>query len=122
MFPITKDKNIGILLAGLLAGAVNGLFGAGGGMVLVPLLTLLTTMDDTEIFPASICIILPICLVSLTVTGLSGGIAWADALPYLPGSAVGGVVAGLYGRKIPVTWLHRGLGILILWGGWRYLC
>lgn len=117
-----KNRKAGILLAGLLAGAVNGLFGAGGGMVLVPLLTLFTAMEDNEIFPSSICIILPICLVSLTVTGLTGAIAWKEAFPYLPGSAIGGILAGLYGRKIPVTWLHRGLGILILWGGWRYLC
>ena len=117
-----KNSKHGIFLAGLLAGAVNGLFGAGGGMVLVPLLTLFTAMEDREIFPSSICIILPICLVSLTVTEFTGTIAWKEALPYLPGSAVGGILAGLYGRKIPVTWLHRGLGILILWGGWRYLC
>ena len=34
--------------AGACAGAVTGLFGAGGGMVLVPLLSLLTDMDDDE--------------------------------------------------------------------------
>ena len=33
-------KSMGLILAGALAGAVAGLFGAGGGMVLVPLLTL----------------------------------------------------------------------------------
>ena len=24
--------------------------------------------------------------------------------------------------QIPAKWLHRGLGIFILWGGIRYLC
>lgn len=109
-------------LAGTLAGAVNGLFGAGGGMVLVPLLTLLTPMEEEAIFPASISIILPICLVSLTVTAITGSIPWRQAFPYLLGSAAGGIFAGLWGKRIPVKWLHRGLGILILWGGWRYLC
>ena len=117
-----NSKYIGIALAGLGAGAVNGLFGAGGGMVLVPLLTLLTSMEDTDIFPASISIILPICLVSLTVTAITGTIAWGQALPYLIGSALGGLAAGFWGKKIPVKWLHRGLGILIIWGGIRYLC
>ena len=28
-------KNIGIILAGILAGSVNGLFGAGGGMMML---------------------------------------------------------------------------------------
>ena len=112
----------GIALAGFCAGAVTGLFGAGGGMVLVPLLGLLASLDDRELFPASISIILPICLVSLGYTALRQGLDLTGALPYLLGSAAGGLFAGLWGQKIPVIWLHRGLGILILWGGYRYLC
>ena len=44
------------------------------------------------------------------------------AVAYLFGSAAGGIAAGVWGRHIPVHWLHRSLGILILWGGLRYLC
>ena len=117
-----KTRCLGILLAGLGAGTVNGLFGAGGGMVLVPLLTLLTPMEGSAIFPSSISIILPICLVSLLVTAITTGIAWQQAMPYLVGSAAGGILAGIWGKNIPVKWLHRGLGVLILWGGIRYLC
>lgn len=115
-------KSIGLILAGLGAGIINGLFGAGGGMVLVPLLSLLTDLEERDIFSSSIAIILPICLVSLTVTGLQLGIPWADAFPWLIGSTAGGVLTGLFGKKIPTSWLHRGLGILIVWGGIRYLC
>ncbi len=111
----------GALAAGFAAGAVTGLFGAGGGLVLVPLLSLLTDLDEDEIFPASLSVILPVCMVSLTVTAFTGTIAWADALPYLAGSALGGIGVGLWGKKIPVKWLHRLLGLLILWGGIRYL-
>ena len=114
-------KKWAMWICGLCAGAVNGLFGAGGGMVLVPLLSLLTDLKEDEIFPASIVIILPICLVSLTVTAFTLGLELAGVLPYLLGGAVGGVAAGLWGRRIPVKWLHRMLGILILWGGIRYL-
>ena len=117
-----KTKYFGMILAGFCAGAVNGLFGAGGGMVLVPLLTMLTSMEEKAVFPSSVSIILPICLVSLAATAITGQIAWGQAVPYLIGSAIGGVAAGLWGKKIPVKWLHRGLGILILWGGFRYLC
>ena len=49
-------RNFRLVLAGAAAGAVAGLFGAGGGMVLVPLLGLLVRMDDKEIFPASVSI------------------------------------------------------------------
>ncbi len=111
---------IGFAIAGLCAGAVTGLFGAGGGMVLVPLLVLLTDLDEEAIFPSSVAIILPICLTSLFLG--SPKIPLSHALPYLVGSAAGGVAAGLWGRNIPTLWLHRFLGIMILWGGVRYLC
>ena len=110
---------LGIAAAGAAAGLITGLFGGGGGMVLVPLLTVLTELKDEEIFPGSISVILPICLVSLL---LSPDLNWRAALPFLPGSFLGGWVAGRYGGRIPAKWLHKGLGILILWGGIRYLC
>lgn len=114
-------SHLGALTAGAAAGTVTGLFGAGGGMVLIPLLTLLTDLKDEEVFPASISIIAPLCLVSLLLTAMAGPLPWREALPYLAGSAAGGAAAGFWGRRIPTLWLHRGLGVLILWGGWRYL-
>lgn len=119
---MSVNKRMGSIFAGFCAGLVTGLFGAGGGMVLVPLLTLLTDLDDREIFPASVSIILPICLVTLTATALTGSVSVRAAVPYLLGSAAGGLLAGKWGQRIPVKWLHRGLGLLILWGGIRYLC
>ena len=114
-----KRSTMGAILAGLGAGAVNGIFGAGGGMVLIPLLGLLTDWEDREIFASSLGVILPICLVSLAAGPPP---PWQDALPWLWGSGLGGMAAGIWGRKIPLKWLHRGLGILIIWGGIRYLC
>lgn len=111
---------IGCGLAGLCAGAVTGLFGAGGGMVLVPLLILLTDIPEDAVFPSSVAIIFPICLVALFLG--SPKIPLSDALPYLLGSTAGGILAGLLGKKIPTLWLHRFLGAMILWGGVRYLC
>lgn len=113
------DQKLRFAAAGLCAGAVNGLFGAGGGMVLIPLLSILTDLEEDILFPSSICIILPICLVSIFAAGTVPD--WRSALPYLIGSAMGGFAAGFWGRKIPTKWLHRTLGILILWGGIRYL-
>ncbi len=114
--------SIKMAIAGALAGIVNGLFGAGGGMVLVPLLTMQKELTEEEIFPGSVSIILPVCAVTLLICAWSAPLPWATALPYLLGSIAGGLAAGLTGKKIPVKWLHRGLGLLILWGGIRYLC
>lgn len=107
-------------LAGGAAGAVNGLFGAGGGMILVPLLTGLTDLEEASVFPSSVTVIAPICVISL-VLGSGGSLPWSEAVPYLLGGLLGGIAAGITGNRIPVKWLHRILGILILWGGVRYL-
>lgn len=117
---MTHNYTVRLALAGLCAGAVTGLFGAGGGMVLVPLLVMLTDLNDESIFPSSVAIILPICLVSLFLG--SQKIQLSTALPYLIGSGLGGIAAGIWGKKIPTVWLHRFLGVVILWGGIRYLC
>lgn len=119
---MSKKKPIGMILSGLGAGTVNGLFGAGGGMVLVPLLNQLTDLEEDEVFPSSISIILPVCLVSLGVSALHAPLPFSQAVPYLIGSAVGGILAGILGKRIPTLWLHRILGAFVLWGGVRYLC
>lgn len=108
-------------LAGAAAGVVNGLFGAGGGMLLVPLLRSSGAFAEEEVFRSSIMIILPMCVVSLAL-GTRGPLPWTQALPYLLGGIAGGIAAASLGKHIPVTWLHRLLGVLILYGGVRYLC
>ena len=108
-------------IAGGAAGAVNGLFGAGGGMVLVPLLTILTKLKEEQVFPASVSIILPICSVSLITTAAKNGIPIGEAWPFLLGSIPGGMLAAFFSRRLPVKLHHKILGIMILWGGIRYL-
>lgn len=115
------SKKLGSALAGLAAGAVNGLLGAGGGMVLVPILSHHSELEEKEVFSSSIVIILPICIVSL-LSSSGGALPWGLAWPYMLGAIPGGLLAGLFGKRIPVKWLHRSLGIMILYGGIRYLC
>ena len=119
-----KQENVSLwkcLLAGLTAGFVNGFFGAGGGMVLVPLLIWLVGLPDKLAFSSAISIILPLCVVSLVIYGRHDMLPLSDALPYLLGGAGGGVLAGLWFQKVPAKWLHLALGALILLGGVRLL-
>ena len=114
------SENIILSIAGAAAGAVNGLFGAGGGLVLVPMLGKKVGLSENERFPASIAIIATVCVTSLLISG-KWQLSFVELLPYLLGSALGGVGAGLWGKKIPTVWLHRFLGGIILWGGIRFL-
>ncbi|MEI3140364.1 MAG: TSUP family transporter [Lawsonibacter sp.] len=61
------------LLAGGLAGLVNGFFGGGGGSVLVPLLTQLCKLDQRRAFATSVAVILPLCVLSAAIYLAGGG-------------------------------------------------
>lgn len=91
-------------------------------MVLVPILTKWGKLPEKEVFPTSVAIILPVSIVSLLLSAPQEGLTLITVLPYLAGSLLGGVACGLWGKHIPVKWLHRVLGLMILWGGIRYLC
>lgn len=119
-----KQENVSLwkcLLAGLAAGFVNGFFGAGGGMLVVPLLIVLVGLADKQAFSSAISIILPLTIVSLVIYAKNGALDIKAALPYLLGGAGGGVLAGLWFQKVPAKWLHLALGALILLGGVRLL-
>ena len=108
-------------LSGAAAGLVNGLFGAGGGMVLVPLLIHYGKLEDKKAFSSAVCIILPLCLVSIVVYWIKQLLPFSDAVPYLLGGLLGGFLGGVLFRKVSVQFLHKIFGIIIFWGGLRLL-
>ena len=108
-------------LSGAAAGMINGLFGAGGGMILVPLLIKVGKLEDKKAFATAICVILPLCFVSITIYAIGGALSVSLAWPYLIGGLVGGVLGGILFQKISAKLLHKLFGILILWGGFRLL-
>lgn len=107
------------LITGTLAGVANGLFGSGGGLFLVPLLTAWTGMKQKHAFATSIAIIVPLSVVSLAVFWIRGGLDIGLSWPYLIGGAAGGVLSGMVFKTMSATLLRRLFGILLLYGGIR---
>lgn len=108
-----------LLVIGGAAGVANGWFGAGGGLILVPLLTGWVKLPEKTAFATSLAVMVPVSLVSLSVYALRGGLEVTFAWRYLLGGVAGGALAGLIFRRLPVTLLRRLLGVFLLYGGIR---
>ena len=107
------------LLAGGLAGIANGLFGGGGGSVLVPLLTRYCGLDQRRAFATSVAVILPLCALSAGIYLFRGGLDVMTALPYLIGGTAGGWAGGKWFKGVKILWLKRAFGLLLIYGGVR---
>ena len=108
------------LLAGGAAGLANGFFGGGGGSVLVPILHRGCGLDQRRAFATSVAVILPLCLLSVVVYFMRGGLELGTAWPYLVGGTAGGWLGGKPFKGVRVDWLRRGFGLLLIYGGVRY--
>ncbi|MBE7005509.1 MAG: sulfite exporter TauE/SafE family protein [Ruminococcaceae bacterium] len=118
--PRQRGGGFGYAAAGAIAGAVNGLFGGGGGM---PLLFLLrrSGLEDKTAFATCVAVILPLCAVSALVYLLRGALPLREALPYLAGGLSGGWLGGRLFRRVPDVWLRRAFALFLLYGAYRYL-
>lgn len=108
-------------VSGALAGIVNGLFGGGGGMILVPLLVGPCQLSQREAFANSVLIILPLCALSSAIYFLRGSLDFALALPYLAGGVAGGFLGGKLFKGLNMDWLRRVFALFILYGGVKSL-
>jgi len=108
-------------LSGAAAGIINGLFGAGGGMVLVPMLIKFCKVEDKKAFSSAISVILPLSIVTIIVYRTADIFPIREALPYLTGGLIGGLAGGIIFKKTSPLFLHKFFGLIILWGGLRLL-
>jgi uncharacterized membrane protein YfcA len=86
-------RTLTLAAIGTLAGAFSGLFGVGGGVVIVPLLVLLLGFDERVATGTSLAAIAVIAAVATAVHAAYGNVHFGDGvLVGLP--AVAGVIAG----------------------------
>ena len=108
-------------LAGGAAGLANGLFGGGGGMVFLPILSRWGQLSQRKLYATCVAVIFPVCLVSAAIYVLRGEVSLMAALPYLLGGLGGGFLGGkLYG-KISTKFLKWLFAAFLFYAGVRYL-
>ena len=108
-------------IAGGAAGLANGLFGGGGGMVFLPILSRWGNLKSRQLYATCVAVIFPVCAVSAAMYLWRGGMNWASALPYLVGGLLGGWLGGKLFKGVNMVWLRRAFALVIFYGAWKAL-
>ncbi len=103
--PVAIAMLVGI---GLVAGLLSGLFGVGGGTVIVPLLVLLLRFDQRLASGTSLAAIVPTAAVGVVSYALQGSVAWLAALILAAGAVAGAQLGTWLLHRLPVTALRWG--------------
>lgn len=115
-----KEKT-GITASAFFAGAVNGLMGTGGGIILLICLTKLLKIDFKSAISCTLVCTLFMSLAS-TATYIIGGNADLNAaLPFMLSAIFGGAVGGVILKKIDSGFLNTLFCILIIIAGGRVI-
>lgn len=109
-------KKIRFYLCSLAVGVVNGLFGAGGGMLAVPLLKS-SGISQKQAHANCVAIILPMTVFSTVLYLIKGRMAVSDALPFLLPGLLGALAGTLILSKISNKWLKKVFAVFMIWAG-----
>jgi uncharacterized protein len=105
---------VAAIVIGLLAGALGGLFGVGGGLIFVPTLVLLFGLGQVEAEATSLLAIIPVVLAGTWRQHLYGNVRWRAAL-VIGVVAVAGVELGvLTAKSLSEETLQRFFGLLLI--------
>ena len=119
---MTGFKKINLLTAaaGLAVGIVNGLLGAGGRMIAVPLLKRLG-LSQKQAHANAVAVILPITVLRAALYLIKGYVSLTDSFVFIPGGLVGSLIGTYCLKKISPIWLKRTFGGFMFYAGVRLL-
>lgn len=87
------------ILFGFIAGMISGFFGAGGGLILVPYMTLILKEDEVKSRATTIMCIFFMVLTSSFFYFRESFIDWKLAIK----CAIGGILGGIIGSKLLIN-------------------
>jgi len=103
------------IIIGLIAGLLSGLFGVGGGTVIVPLLVLMLHFDQRLAAGTSLAAIVPTASVGVISYAVSGSVAWIPALILAVGAVIGAQIGTRLLPRISQSALRWGfVGFLVI--------
>ena len=103
-----------IVLLGIAAGAVAGVFGVGGGIIFVPTLTLVLGLAQLEAEATSLLAIIPVAILGSWRQTRTGHVNWRDATVMGLVSVVTAIGGALIADVAPERVLRVGFAILLV--------
>ena len=106
-------------VGGIVSGFCNGLFGSGGGTIIVPFLEIFLKLDPKKSHATAILIIFVFTIVSLLFYGFSGQLDFMLALKVSAGGVVGGLIGAKLLNRLSFNAIHKIFGIFMIIAGVR---
>lgn len=106
-----------LLVIGAFTGLVSGLFGVGGGVVIVPALVAAFRMDQKRAAATSLIALLPISIAGTVTYALSGEVHWLAAALLAVGSVVGSPIGVRLLHRLPhrvLPWIFVGFIVVVI--------
>ena len=108
-------------IIGLVSGVASGLFGVGGGIVMVPAMMFFMTMDIKRAVGTSLAVIIPTALMGSFKHLQQGNLDWRVALSLAPMAIIGGYAGAWLTTQISSANLKRAFGGFLVLVGCRLL-
>lgn len=119
-FRVRRMKKLKLLAGGLLVGVINALFGAGGGMIAVGIMTK-SGLSQKEAQATAVSVILPLSVITCIIYYMRGNLNFHDALPYILPGLIGAVIGSFLLKKIPDKILKKIFALFMIWAGARLI-
>lgn len=117
-----KRKNIILsIITGIVSGGINGLFGGGGGMIVVPMLTKCLKYKSKNAHATAILIILPLSIISGILYLSFGKFNLNIGIPVGIGVVIGGVIGAFLLKKLSSKWIVLIFSIIMAFAGGKML-
>ena len=116
-----KYKLLKTGIIGVTAGLCNGLFGSGGGIIVLPAMIHLLDVKEHDAHATAISVILPLSLVSLFVYFKSNHFDWNIVWKVGIGGVVGAGIGAWLLPRIPVKVLSKIFAVFMIIAGLRMI-
>ena len=103
-----------LILFGAFAGLCNGLFGSGGGTIVVPCLEKYASLEEQKAHATAILVILPLSIISLAAYSKGTELNMPAVFAVTGGGIVGSIIGASVLKKLSGTVLRRIFGAFIL--------